>query len=86
VTRGMNERAQDALRRAVGSALDVLLAGMPASRMEESRREVSAVVGWLHQRAGVPLPEWQCDARAAISGRKGPLRQARPADKGPHTE
>jgi hypothetical protein len=35
----MNERAQDALRRAVGSALDVLLAGMPTNRTEESRRD-----------------------------------------------
>lgn len=82
----MNERAQDALRRAVGSALDVLLAGMPTSRMEESRREVSAVVGRLHQRAGVPLPEWQCEALAAISGGPGSLRHERPPDKGPHTE
>jgi hypothetical protein len=64
----MNERTQDELRRAVGSALHVLLAGMPADRMEESRREVSAVVERLHERAGVPRPEWQCEARSAISG------------------
>ena len=71
MTRGMNERAQDELRRAVGSALHVLLAGMPTSRMEESRREVSALVGRLYERAGVRLPEWQCEAWAAISGGQG---------------
>lgn len=74
MTRGMNERAQDALRKAVGSALDVLLAGMPASRMEESRREVSAVVGRLHKRAGVRLPEWQSEAWSAITGGQGSPR------------
>lgn len=86
MTRSMNERAEDALRRAVGSALNVLLAGMPASGMEESRREVSAVVGRLHQRAGVRPPEWQCEALSAISGGQGAQGHDRPADKGLHTE
>ncbi len=86
MTRGMNERAQDALRKAVGSALDVLLAGMPASRMEESRSEVSAVVGRLHRRAGVPVPEWQCEARSAISGGQGAPGHDHPAGKELHTE
>jgi hypothetical protein len=86
MARGMNECAHDALRKAVGSALEVLLAGMPESRMEESRREVSAVVGRLYQRGGVRLPEWQCEAWSAISGRQGSPRHDRPAGNGPHME
>jgi hypothetical protein len=81
----MNERAQDALRS--GRERAGRAAGrMPTSRTEESRRENSAVVGRLHERAGVRLPEWQCDARSAVSGAQDSLPHDTPADKGPHTK
>ena len=89
MTRGMDERAQDALRKAVGSALDVLLAGMPATRIEESRSEVLGAVGRLHQRAGVPLPQWQCEARLASAAgtvRHDTIARRAQADKGAHKE